>query len=99
MFGLTPQDVDSMVTEQGGLCAICRASEPKHIDHDHETDRVRGILCGPCNMGLGLFGDEPGRLLAAIRYLAPRSPIHVETYEPCECHAFEIDGASLHRAA
>ncbi len=40
-----------------------------HIDHDHETHKVRGILCSRCNMGLGHFGDSIERLEQAIIYL------------------------------
>lgn len=69
-FGLTPEQVDAMVAEQGGVCAICGQGKPQHIDHDHRSGRVRGVLCGPCNMGLGLFGDDPMRLHAAVRYLS-----------------------------
>lgn len=39
------------------------------MDHNHETNQVRGILCSNCNVGLGYFKDEPGRLGQAIKYL------------------------------
>lgn len=60
---------------QNNRCAICGTPEmyaPRgrlHLDHDHNTMIVRGLLCGNCNAGLGQFKDEPGRLRAAIKYL------------------------------
>ena len=58
-----------------GTCAVCGGSEPGgrfgnwHIDHDHGTGEVRGILCSACNTTLGLMGDSPERLRAAADYL------------------------------
>jgi hypothetical protein len=68
-FGLTQEDLAVLIASQGGTCAICREGKPEHIDHDHKSGRVRGVLCGPCNMGLGLFKDDPRRLEAASDYL------------------------------
>lgn len=59
-YGLTPEDYDAMLERQSGRCAICASPDPHsrwgrfHIDHDHETGRVRGLLCHPCNLHLGL---------------------------------------------
>jgi hypothetical protein len=58
-----------MFDEQGGLCAICREGKAAHVDHDHATGVVRGLLCFNCNGGLGNFKDQPERLHAAIGYL------------------------------
>lgn len=82
-YGLTPAEVEQMIANQGGACAICRRQfaliEYKagsrntktvyHIDHDHETGQVRGILCFQCNSGLGKFKDSKESLLRAIEYL------------------------------
>lgn len=69
---LTPEDYAVMDAAQGGRCAIC-GEKPSglrlHIDHDHATGRRRGLLCGSCNKGLGLFRDDPDRLLRAVWYL------------------------------
>jgi len=74
-YGLTPEDADALLAAQGGLCPICGGdptagfSRRPHIDHDHETGAVRGILCANCNVGLGNFKDDIARLEAAIAYL------------------------------
>lgn len=65
---------EALIEVQGGeLCAICgdRPGERSlAVDHDHETRRVRGLLCIPCNRGLGFFEDNPEILSAAIEYLS-----------------------------
>ncbi len=72
-YGLTPEDIQKLYEDQKGQCAVCQDAlgEGKncHIDHDHITDKVRGLLCRHCNVGLGCFSDSVGRLAAAIEYL------------------------------
>ncbi|WP_082736285.1 MULTISPECIES: endonuclease domain-containing protein [unclassified Blastomonas] len=68
-YGLTPADVDRMVAEQGGVCAICTGPmERPCIDHCHTTGKVRGILCHRCNVRLSAIDDLAYRT-AAIAYL------------------------------
>lgn len=73
-YGLTAESFTAMLIDQGSCCEICKKSlavrKEQHIDHCHMTGQVRGILCHGCNMGLGHFGDDVGRLLAAANYLA-----------------------------
>jgi hypothetical protein len=57
-YGLTAAQVDEMVAEQGGRCAICREKPAEHVDHDHATGEVRGLLCFTCNVGLGQLRDD-----------------------------------------
>lgn len=74
LYGLTPEQWDGLMTTQGGVCAICKKPNSDgralHVDHDHGTGVVRGLLCGQCNAALGLFGDSPDLLHVAIDYLA-----------------------------
>lgn len=81
-FGVPNEWFDQTFTAQGQACAICRSPEPRGrgwaIDHDHNCcpDKatscgacVRGILCSPCNLALGLMGDSADVLSAAAEYV------------------------------
>jgi len=61
--------VEWIILQQGGVCAICRTLKPVHVDHDHATRRVRGILCFNCNRGVAKFGDDSALLRSAIAYI------------------------------
>src|SRR5438132_8766483 len=52
-YGIAQAEVLALLEQQGGTCAICRIKPAVHVDHDHATGRVRGILCFACNRGLG----------------------------------------------
>lgn len=69
-YGITIDDYNRMYAEQHGSCVICRKSFPVlDVDHNHETGKVRGLLCKKCNKGLGHFDDQPVLLFSAIDYL------------------------------
>lgn len=75
-YGISNADYLAMVEAQGGLCAICEMPgienghhQKLYIDHCHETGKVRGLLCHPCNVALGFMQDQPERLTAAADYL------------------------------
>ena len=78
-YGLTVEEYDAMVLAQGGKCAICGATRGSkigskrdaklNIDHDHQTGKVRGLLCHNCNMVLGHLDDDIERMYRAIEYL------------------------------
>ncbi len=73
-YGITADDADKMLVTHGGLCAICRERPAEHIDHDHATGAVRGLLCFNCNGGLGQFRDDTELLDLAIDYLDGHRP-------------------------
>lgn len=76
-YGLEPEEYERILAAQGGACAIC--TQPFRlenrralaVDHCHETGRVRGLLCQPCNTVLGLMEDNPVLLRKAAAYLEP----------------------------
>lgn len=83
-YGLTPEQYDVMLVEQGGVCAICGKEEVStrppfntvfklSVDHDHETGKVRGLLCQKCNRAIGLMNDSVDLLKRAIYYLQERA--------------------------
>ena len=68
-YGLTPNQVSAMMPKDG-LCPICKKVPTRWaIDHDHETGRIRGLLCLMCNSGLGFLKDSVSNLRNAIVYL------------------------------
>jgi hypothetical protein len=68
-YGMTEAERDAMLAEQFGICCICLAASAEHVDHDHETGRVRGVLCFSCNAALGQFKDQPGVIRRAAAYV------------------------------
>lgn len=73
---MTLEQYDELFYEQGGGCAICGSEESGrsttdwlHVDHDHVTGEIRGLLCNRCNVGLGSFTDDLELLLNAVEYL------------------------------
>lgn len=73
-YGITLEDYNNMLEAQGYKCAICGNEDEVEgrrlaIDHCHTTGKVRGLLCGKCNRGLGLFYDNFTLLQNAIEYL------------------------------
>ncbi len=72
-FGMTQDDYENLSVAQGMRCAICQGPPTrKHfsIDHCHKTGKVRGLLCQPCNAGLGHFKDSLSVVRSAGSYLA-----------------------------
>lgn len=71
-YGLSPQKVDKLLSDQKGACPLCsKAIYDKYVvDHNHETGEVRGLLCPSCNQALGKFQDDAAIIRAAIDYLS-----------------------------
>lgn len=81
-YGITIEDYDRMLESQNGRCTICGTKTPGgsgcfHIDHDHETNQVRALLCSKCNQALGLFQDDPTICLKAAEYLEKYTEVTV----------------------
>lgn len=55
-YGITIERYDQMFLQQHGLCKICKKQKRRLVvDHDHETGKVRGLLCDPCNLALNKY--------------------------------------------
>lgn len=78
LYNITEEVFQQMLISQGSVCAICRTQDwgphGPHVDHCHATGKVRSILCGLCNKGLGNFKDDPDRLRTAADYVELHRP-------------------------
>lgn len=82
--GMTLEEYGEMLERQNGVCAICKKTcstkyksgkvRDLSVDHDHDTGKVRGLLCNACNLGIGKFNDDAELLKAAAEYLCKRNP-------------------------
>ena len=72
-YGMTPEQYDELLIGQAGRCAICRAPVTANrrllVDHCHRTAKIRGLLCGPCNTGIGQLRDDTETVRQAYLYL------------------------------
>lgn len=78
-FGLPKGQYAAMLASQGGACALCgerasgltKSGRPiaLHVDHDHATGRIRGLLCGKCNRAIGYLRDDPALIRKAALYV------------------------------
>lgn len=84
--GISLETFEEMSAAQQGLCAICHKPElSRHghlnVDHDHQTGKIRGLLCNGCNGALGLVFDDPAILRAMIRYLEQHATTKEKQHE------------------
>jgi len=75
LYKLTLEEYNLLFNKQNGCCAICETHQsklvrPLFVDHKHNTKEIRGLLCGKCNSGLGLFSDSSELLMKAQKYLS-----------------------------
>ena len=68
-YGIMEERLQELLWKQTGLCAICDRRQASHVDHDHKSGKVRGLLCFKCNEGLGKAFDDPEILRSALGYL------------------------------
>ncbi len=73
--GFTSKDYDALLLKQNGVCAVCGEHQGKHlhVDHDHTTGNVRGLLCNDCNAALGHVHDDPVIIRKLLHYILEHS--------------------------
>lgn len=74
-YGITLVDRDAMADRQDGKCAICQNVTKLYIDHDHDSGKVRALLCDSCNKGVGMFRDDPEIMSRAAQYVYFHRPL------------------------
>jgi hypothetical protein len=68
-YGINKEQYEELMKLQGNVCKICSSAGKLHVDHNHSTGKVRGLLCAKCNKALGLFKENKNSLAKAIEYL------------------------------
>lgn len=72
-YGITIEDFNLMFQNQGSVCKICKNSNTSgknwHVDHNHSTGKIRGVLCSSCNQALGLTKESINILKSMINYI------------------------------
>lgn len=72
-YGISIEDYESLLEKQNFKCYFCEITHsierPLHVDHDHETKRVRGLLCLSHNQAIAKFGDSPAGVANLLQYL------------------------------
>jgi ribosomal protein S17E len=73
-YGITPEQYNTMLACQNNLCAICGKDQSQYnqrfaVDHDHNTGKIRKLLCHRCNTGIGMLDENVSILQSAINYL------------------------------
>lgn len=69
-YDITKEEYEDLKIAQNNTCAICFKNKKLNIDHDHETGKVRGLLCWNCNVAIGHLGDSIEILQSAANYLS-----------------------------
>jgi Recombination endonuclease VII len=72
-YGITLEDYEHLLEQQNFQCYFCEVvhsdKKPLHVDHDHETNRIRGLLCLSHNQAIAKFGDSPAGVTNLLQYL------------------------------
>ena len=96
-YGITTEEKKEKIKNQGSVCAICREQFKNglntHVDHCHNTNKIRGILCANCNRGLGKFKDSPELLRFAALYIEYHAKQNQPTPIPIRSHQEGQDNA------
>lgn len=77
-YGVSVEWLRKETDRQAGCCPICGRAAHLRVDHDHETGKVRGLICHNCNTGLGHFKDDPDWMMSAVAYLLQSSNLLVK---------------------
>jgi Recombination endonuclease VII len=102
LYGLSQEQWDRLIALQGNRCAVCKTTQPGgrgerwHIDHDHVTGQVRGLLCHLCNVGIGNLRDDPQIMMAAARYVAAHRSKAAVTTGPKDLEMGDVTAVLSH---